>query len=174
MIVLHMKATMRSFYVHDFHSMTQRMVNFMEEMESKVIFGKRLKCFREESGYTQSIVANILGIERSTYTYYETGKTTPVVFDLMRLCRLYRVTMDDLCGYNADVSGALGLGDAGQAVKVRPRRKDRYLSDSLQDLTTDEQQLLAYYRSATLEDRAQLFEHLRANRRRDHRRPTEK
>lgn len=174
MIVLQMKVTVRSFYVHDFHSMTQRMVNSMEEMESKVIFGKRLKRFREESGYTQSIVANILGIERSTYTYYETGKTTPVVFDLMRLCRLYRVTMDDLCGYNADVSGALGLGDSGQTVKVRPRRKDRYLRDSLQDLTTDEQQLLAYYRSAALEDRAQLFEHLRTKRRRDHRRPTEK
>ena len=38
----------------------------MEEIESKAIFGRRLKRFREESGYTQSILANILGVERST------------------------------------------------------------------------------------------------------------
>ena len=64
----------------------------MEEIDSKASFGRRLKRFREESGYTQSILANILGVERSTYTYYETGKTTPVIFDLMRLCRLYRIS----------------------------------------------------------------------------------
>ena len=146
----------------------------MEEMESKVIFGRRLKRFREESGYTQSILANILGIERSTYTYYETGKTTPVIFDLMRLCRLYRVSLDELCGYSAGHTDAMRLSDSGQRVKVRARRKERYLADSVQDLSADEQQLLAYYRSASPEDRAELFEHLRDARCRDRRRATEK
>lgn len=146
----------------------------MEEMESKVIFGRRLKRFREESGYTQSILANILGIECSTYTYYETGKTTPVIFDLMRLCRLYRVSLDELCGYSASHTDAMRLSDSGQRVKVRARRKERYLVDSVQDLSADEQQLLAYYRSASPEDRAELFEHLRDARCRDRRRATEK
>ena len=146
----------------------------MEEMESKVIFGRRLKRFREESGYTQSILANILGIERSTYTYYETGKTTPVIFDLMRLCRLYRVSLDELCGYSASPTDAMRLSDSGQRVKVRARRKERYLADSVLDLSTDEQQLLAYYRSASPEDRAKLFEHLRNARYRDRRHANEK
>lgn len=90
----------------------------MEEIESKAIFGRRLKRFREESGYTQSILANILGVERSTYTYYETGKTTPAIFDLMRLCRLYRISLDELCGYSANSVDAMRLSDSGQRVKV--------------------------------------------------------
>lgn len=122
----------------------------MEEIESKAIFGRRLKRFREESGYTQSILANILGVERSTYTYYETGKTTPAIFDLMRLCRLYRISLDELCGYSANSADAMRLSDSGQRVKVYARRKERrYLADSVLDLSTDEQQLLAYYRSAS-------------------------
>ena len=95
----------------------------MEEIESKAIFGRRLKRFREESGYTQSILANILGVERSTYTYYETGKTTPAIFDLMRLCRLYRISLDELCGYSANSADAMRLSDSGQRVKVYARRK---------------------------------------------------
>lgn len=142
----------------------------MEEIDSKAIFGQRLKRFREESGYTQSILANILGVERSTYTYYETGKTTPVIFDLMRLCRLYRISLDELCGYSANSADAMRLSDSGQRVKVYARRKERrYLTDSVLDLSTDEQQLLAYYRSASPEDRAELFEHLRNARYRDRR-----
>lgn len=109
----------------------------MEEIESKAIFGQRLKRFREESGYTQSILANILGVERSTYTYYETGKTTPVIFDLMRLCRLYRISLDELCGYSANSADTMRLSDSGQRVKVYARRKERrYLADSVLDLST--------------------------------------
>ena len=142
----------------------------MEEIESKAIFGRRLKRFREESGYTQSILANILGVERSTYTYYETA-----IFDLMRLCRLYRISLDELCGYSANSVDAMRLSDSGQRVKVYARRKERrYLADSVLDLSTDEQQLLAYYRSASPEDRAELFEHLRNARYRDRRHANEK
>ena len=47
-------------------------------------------------------------------------------------------------------------------------------ADSVMDLSTDEQQLLAYYRSASPEDRAKLFEHLRNARYRDRRHANEK
>ena len=36
-----------------------------------------LKFYRHECGLTQQQVADRLKIERSTYTYYETGKTKP-------------------------------------------------------------------------------------------------
>ena len=36
-----------------------------------------LKYYRHECGLTQQQVADRLKIERSTYTYYETGKTKP-------------------------------------------------------------------------------------------------
>lgn len=147
----------------------------MEEIESKAIFGRRLKRFREGKRLHAVDPCEYLGVERSTYTYYETGKTTPAIFDLMRLCRLYRISLDELCGYSANSVDAMRLSDSGQRVKVYARRKERrYLADSVLDLSTDEQQLLAYYRSASPEDRAELFEHLRNARYRDRRHANEK
>ena len=92
----------------------------------------------------------------------------------MHLCRLYRISLDELCGYSANSVDAMRLSDSGQRVKVYARRKERrYLADSVLDLSTDEQQLLAYYRSASPEDRAELFEHLRNARYRDRRHANE-
>ena len=37
-----------------------------------------LKYYRSECKLTQQDVADLLGLERSSYTYYETGKTEPI------------------------------------------------------------------------------------------------
>ena len=141
-------------------------------MDLKHTLGERLRNFRKENGYSQSHLANILGIERSTYTYYETGKTVPVVFDLMRLADLYNTTLDDLLGFHADSSDPLAFGDPRQPVKATVRRKSResYLHESVQDLSAGERQLLAYYRSATPEERTQMLDFLRSSRRKDQKR----
>lgn len=43
----------------------------------KIRINERLRELRIKSGYTQSQIAKILNIDRSTYSYYEIGKTTP-------------------------------------------------------------------------------------------------
>ena len=140
------------------------------ELDAKLLLGMRLRKFRKENGYSQSHIANVLGIERSTYTYYETGKTVPVIFDLMRLADLYDISMDSLLGFHADASDPLAFGDPRQPVRASVRRKERYLSESVQDLSSEERQLLAFYRSAKPAERRQFFESLRLGRRREHRR----
>ena len=40
-------------------------------------------------------IARLLGVTRPTYTYYETGKTTPSVTDLYQLSRLYHRAMEE-------------------------------------------------------------------------------
>ena len=40
-----------------------------------------LKYYRSECKLTQQDVADLLGLERSSYTYYETGKTTSELSD---------------------------------------------------------------------------------------------
>lgn len=140
------------------------------EMDTKLLLGTRLRQFRKENGYSQSHIANILGVERSTYTYYETGKTVPVIFDLMRLADLYNTTLDELLGFHADSSDPLAFGDPRQPVKATVRRKEHYLSEVVQDLSAEERQLLAYYRSAKPSERKQIFEYLRSTRRKEHRR----
>ena len=141
-------------------------------MDAKLLLGMRLRKFRKENGYSQSHIANVLGIERSTYTYYETGKTVPVIFDLMRLADLYDTSMDDLLGFHADQSDPLAFGDPRQPVRTAVRRKERYLSEVVQDLSSEERQLPAFYRSAKPVERRQFFESLRNGRRKEHRRTT--
>ena len=143
------------------------------DMDAKLLLGTRLRKFRKENGYSQNHIANILGVERSTYTYYETGKTVPVIFDLMRLADLYSVSLDDLLGFHADSSDPLAFGDPRQPDKTTVRRKERYLSEAVQDLSAEERQLLAYYRSAKPAERRQIFEYLRLSRRKEHRRSEE-
>lgn len=143
-------------------------------MDTKGLLGDRLRQFRSENGYSQNHIANILGVERSTYTYYETGKTVPVIFDLMTLADLYRTTLDDLMGFRADSGDPLAFHDPRQPVKPAPQKKRRenYLQEVVQDLSSEERQLLAYFRSSSPEDRKALLDSLRDARRQERRKLT--
>ena len=50
----------------------------------------RIRKFREKSGYTQKQVSNLLNIERSTYSYYEAGKTIPDLKTLIKLSEVFK------------------------------------------------------------------------------------
>lgn len=55
-----------------------------------------LKYYRHECGLTQQQVAERLKIERSTYTYYETGKTKPDIETIVKLAKVFNVNYTDL------------------------------------------------------------------------------
>ncbi len=59
-------------------------------------FGDRLRKLRKQLDMTQEQVAKNLNIVRSTYAYYETGKTCPDFNTVVRLARLFNVTTDFL------------------------------------------------------------------------------
>ena len=62
---------------------------------------ERLKEKRKRANLTQEKVAQILGISRSTYAYYETGKNEPDLKALIKLADLYETSIDYLTGrYN--------------------------------------------------------------------------
>ena len=44
-------------------------------------------------GYSQKNVADLLNVNRSTYTYYETGKTTPDPMTLNRIAKIFGVPL---------------------------------------------------------------------------------
>ena len=56
--------------------------------------GEKLKELRHAAGFMQNQIAVLLGVDRSTYAYYETGKTVPSITSLQKLCSLYSVPMD--------------------------------------------------------------------------------
>ncbi len=57
-----------------------------------------LKKIRKQYKMTQEDVANFLGISRSGYTYYETGKSMPSIEVLKKLSAIYDTTIDEVVG----------------------------------------------------------------------------
>ena len=69
-------------------------------------FGNRLKTFRTLNGLTQGEVAEVLNLDRSTYTYYEKGRV-PNLDTLNKLSKLFNVSVAELIGERDD--GALDV-----------------------------------------------------------------
>lgn len=55
-----------------------------------------LRKLRRENGLTQRQVADLLHMDRSTYTYLELGHTRLNIENLVKLARLYRVSLYEL------------------------------------------------------------------------------
>ena len=59
-------------------------------------FHDRLKQAREKAELTQAQVASILGIAKSTYSGYETGKSEPSMNNIANLMRIFEVSPEFL------------------------------------------------------------------------------
>jgi transcriptional regulator with XRE-family HTH domain len=51
---------------------------------------KRARLHRE---LTQQEVADKLNVDRSTYTYYETGRTTPTIYQIIEISKILKVNL---------------------------------------------------------------------------------
>ncbi len=112
--------------------------------------GKKLKYFRENCELSQQQVATALNVDRSTYTYYETGKTTPSASTLLKLSKIFNVPC------------AVFLESINQELKLNSRVADvegGYLSeyadinkdvvtvdDRIYGLSKEEKEIIACYR----------------------------
>ena len=68
----------------------------MSYIETKEEFAENLKYARQYLELSQQKIADRLKIERSTYAYYETGKTEMSVFHLIELENIFDVYIEDL------------------------------------------------------------------------------
>ncbi len=59
---------------------------------------QKIRNLREDHDYTQTQVANLLGIGQRTYADYELGNTRIPVDSLIKLAHFYNVDMDYICG----------------------------------------------------------------------------
>jgi transcriptional regulator with XRE-family HTH domain len=60
------------------------------------VLADNLRALREKYNITQKQVADQLNIDRSTYSYYETGKSCPTLDTLIRLARIFNTSTDNL------------------------------------------------------------------------------
>ena len=57
---------------------------------------EKIKKFRKKINYTQKQVADYLGVDRSTYSYYELGKIIPYVKTIMSLSKIFGVNYTEI------------------------------------------------------------------------------
>lgn len=58
----------------------------------------RLRDLREDADLTQDELVKILGMHKTTYTNYEQGKREPPFELIIRLAKLYNVSIDYIAG----------------------------------------------------------------------------
>ena len=95
---------------------------------------------------TQQQVADTLNIDRSTYSYYETGKTEPNMDTIIKLAKIFDVNVGTLLTGDADS----GVADPNAAAKLDIIR--------MENLTKEEQLIITRYRIASKERRDRVKE----------------
>lgn len=97
-----------------------------------------LKRVRLLCGYSHADVANALGISRSTYTYYERGKSLPDIVTLVALARIFGIPPECFLHPEEFTDLEAAHQRASRTVKVDPQK--------IGDLSPEERRLVAEYR----------------------------
>lgn len=110
-----------------------------------------LKKVRDEHNLKQHDIATVLGIDRSTYTFYETGKTCPSLPTMIKLAELYNCSL----GYLA------GTEENHPERKLRTGQVASSNPDGISYLNKEEQLVIMCYRLIPEEKRDEVIEYLR-------------
>ena len=116
------------------------------------MLNQNLKKFRKACGFKQEEVASVLGVDRSAYSYYESGKTEPNVSNLIKIARMFKVDIDEL----------VGNGECAQTLAVNSQPGEGYDSEVASDISglekcsADERVLIAWYRQ--MENKNEILE----------------
>ena len=108
-----------------------------------------LKKIRKQYKMTQEDIAKLLGISRSGYTYYETGKTVPSIEVLQKLSAIYSTSIDAIVGNTNNVSFDKRYSEDILSVSEGN-------TDPLMYMKKDEQALIMAFRLLSAEDKDKL------------------
>ena len=103
------------------------------------MLSRKLKELRTGCNLTQYQIATQINLDRSTYTYYETGKTQPTIDTLIKLAKIFGVSIDFLLDY-ANIEPSTVVSDVASTYQ-----KSREITN-VNSLRDDEQNLLLIYR----------------------------
>lgn len=90
---------------------------------------KKLQELRKLKGYSQSELANLVGVSRSAIAGYENGYTQPSLEILCKLCEIFNISIDSLMDFdniNPHKDKVLKRSNI-RAIKPKKVRKDRSL-----------------------------------------------
>jgi transcriptional regulator with XRE-family HTH domain len=121
----------------------------------KLRINERLRELRIKSGYTQSQIAKILNIDRSTYSYYEIGKTMPDVSILMTLAKIFNISLEELL---SDENGTHAVADGGARRDYVSGKKN---SSRIYELSGRERELVGAFRACSEAQRERILQDVR-------------
>ncbi len=111
-----------------------------------MVISERIKAARKECKLTQQQVADVLGLDRSTYSYYELGHLKPSVEVIVKLSAIFNVDIEWLTG--ADRTGdSLHSPDYGIELIKAVREKN------ITELSKNERKFIALFRAASAIDK---------------------
>lgn len=115
---------------------------------------ERLRELRTKFGYTQNQIAKLLNIDRSTYAYYETGKTQPDITTLLVLSQIYNLSISELL---ADESVPKYVADRGYVSDYIRGRKN---SSHIYNLSPPEKDLVGAFRTCSPEEQKSITDYI--------------
>ncbi len=118
------------------------------------MLSEQLKLIRKANGFTQQALADAVGIERSTYASYETGRNKPDVILLKRIANAFGVSSDFIL--EIDTTKELNMKD----VKTSYDKDECSLMNAL---SKDEKEVIAMYRLLPKEKKEELCAFLGKN-----------
>ena len=111
----------------------------IRDPEPMALFGMRIRALRQQQNLTQQAVADLLQIDRTTYTKYEAGRVSPDQQGLVRLAEIFGCSVDCLLGV-----------EGGHTVQMSNTE------EAPMSLTKEEQILLQMFRQLPQEERTEL------------------
>lgn len=121
------------------------------------MIAENLKALRVALGLTQQQIAEALDIERSTYAYYEIGKSAPDIKTIAKLLKIFNITYDDLLHNRKERTIE---SYSSSYVTLHDSANNSYVPfgiDKINNLSKDEQQLIIVYRILDNADRKSLL-----------------
>ena len=112
-----------------------------------------LKQIRLSCALTQKQVSEVLGIERSTYTCYETGKSTPPIDTAKKLSKIFGVTLEEIFFDEQERKDSSILGDSFSDYNT-----DDESEMSFAQLTKEEKELIIRFRLLNNDDKKKLLD----------------
>lgn len=119
------------------------------------MLSEQLKIIRKANKFTQQGLADAIGIERSTYASYETGRNKPDVNLLSRIAKVFDVSSDFIL--EIDTTVPLNVDDI--SVQYKKKSGNKLVST----LSKEEKSVLAKYRLLSDDKKTELVDFLEKN-----------
>ena len=119
------------------------------------MLSEQLKIIRKANKFTQQGLADAIGIERSTYASYETGRNKPDVNLLSKIAKVFDVSSDFIL--EIDTTVPLNVEDI--SVQYKKKSGNKLVST----LSKEEKNVLAKYRLLSDNKKAELVDFLEKN-----------